>query len=173
MADTPSSTLYGASCLPDLAKYLKCEPTKNQTIDAVAERYNQYVLAHFYLDPVTSAPVLQDTEADVKEAYKPQYRLVLRENIHKELLEHKGIKLHDCAYIIPVFPAGSVRETAEAVWVSLMCAGVQPEKPNEPSLWETGDVVYVHYSSIGQGMCVLAAAPVSGCPLPNAVSSLL
>lgn len=166
MPNTPAEPLYGASCFPEFAKYLGGEPSNKKTIDLTAKRHNQYLLVHLYLIPPVLSPATQENLDD-----ESRNRWVLRDNLDRVLSPHHGIKIHDCAYAIPV-ARGDERDTATAVWQSLMAAGVYPERPNEPSLWRSGDVVYVHY--VGwDGMRVLAAAPPSGAGLPDAVDALI
>jgi hypothetical protein len=150
MSNTPPEKLYGATCLPDLANYLKMPLSKQQTIDAVTAQNTQYVLVHMYLIP----------------GVPPEHRLTLRNSIRSELAKHNGIQLHDGAFAVPACQ-GDGRNIAEQVWESLMFAGVVHDSSEALDMWETGDVIYVHYIA-HDGIGTLAAAPSTGTRLPDA-----
>jgi len=157
MSDEPKEPMYGASCLPGLAKHL-CKPlTDKGTLDAVAGLNNQYVVVHLYLVP-----------GDATE------RLDLRVAIEAELANMNATKLHHLAFAVPVSRTDE-RNTAELVWNRLISAGAGEVRETRSGrekagldAWQDGDVIYVHYMG-ADGICVLAAAPKSGQRLSQAL----
>jgi hypothetical protein len=142
----PDQGIAGATCLPAFVEFLEGTTTTPGEPYWLRTRANtEYVLVHIYLGPAETP-----------------LRVEFRKQIDEELKKLQAIKLQDLAYAIPA-NRGNGAEIACATWDRLRDAGaLGVDKESGSDAWRLGDVIYVHYVSRDNGLCVLAHAPSAG-----------